>query len=442
MDIKTLKESLDENGVKFCFSNYVNIHGSCMGKMVTLDKIASLTDGTLRFAGVSSDGLGQKPHELEVSAIADLNSATILPWRPKITWFACDLYRYGEPHPQCSRGILSRIIKKAKEEFGISFNIGIEAEMYLVTRLPDGSIMPYYNHEPSIPAYNLSGTLALFDFLEMMTMYMNDLGWDVSTITHEGGKSQVEFSFGWSDPITAADRYTFLRVMAKEVAQRIGGIATFMPKPFTEDLGSAAHINISLVSPNELAIKTRNGFYELSEAEHHFIGGILKHAKAITAITCPTVNSYKRLVSRGFLPDISWAPIYIEHGPDNRTAMVRVPTQDRRIEYRAADSSCNPYLALAMVIGAGLDGIRRQISPGEPRTDNLYEISDTGIKEQQIKLLPKTLLEAIDWLDSDNLSRDILGNKLKSDYLSIKRAEWAEYFYRVSNWELDTYLEW
>jgi len=437
------KEKLKQRGVKYCFVNYVNIHGACMGKVVPVEHVESLVDGSLLFVGVPSDGLNQEPHHPEVAAIADLRSLTIMPWKPEVAWVASNLHQRGEPYPYCSRVILTRVVERARRDFGLCLNLGIEAEMYLVTRTSDGAIIPLCTREPRIPAYNIQGTLNLFDFLDRMTKYMNELGWDVSYFVHEGGRSQVEFCFAHADPITTADRYTFLRIMAKEVAREMGAIATFMPKPFTDDLGNGAHFNISFLGSNDQDIFTDDRDpLGLSSNAYHFIGGILKHGKSSAVITCPTVNSYKRVVARGFMPSISWAPVYICYGGDNRTTMLRVATRDRRIEYRTVDSSCNAYLAAAFILAAGLEGIEHEIEPGEPRADNMYELSDSELARQGVALLPRTLLEAIECFEQDCLPQVILGDKLKSDFIKIKKEEWTEYYYRVSDWEREIYLEW
>lgn len=426
-------EDYIKKGIKYIFANYVNIHGICMGKVLPIEKINRLETDGIRFAGVQADGIRQRPNEIEVSAYGDFARSLILPWKKNVLWVPCYLRRYNDFHPFCSRVILKKIIDSAKEKYSLEFNIGIEAEFYLLKKDSNNSIVPYNEQEPIIPAYNLDGTLKTMSYWEKILGYMEELDLDIFTLMHEGGKSQLEFSYGFSDPITAADRFTFFRMMAKEIASQMGIIASFMPKPFTNDLGSAAQVNISLKSTHQAKISEKDKLY--------FIGGILKYAKSIVAVTCPTVNSYKRLIGKGNSPDITWAPTLITYGEDNRTAMLRIVTKDDRIEFRPADSSCNPYLTLAMLIKAGLKGIDEKIEISTNIVDNIYDFTPEMVKEKSIQQLPTTLLEAIDYFKNDTLSYEVMGD-LKDDYVSIKMQEWNEFYYQITDWETKTYLYW
>jgi glutamine synthetase len=280
-------------------------------------------------------------------------------------------------------------------------------------------------------------------FLRKMVECLDELDWGLFSFDHEGGNSQYELDFGYTNGLTMADRYTFMRLMLKEVAKQFGAFATFMPKPFSDNFGSGSHYNMSLADGDS----GRNLFEDerdprglgYSELAYYFVGGLLKHAAAIAAVTCPTVNSYKRLIGRGYMSAITWAPVYVRYGDNNRSCMLRLPGNRRCIENRAADLAGNVYLGAAMCLAAGLEGIREQIDPGDPTPDNLYEFTRQELQEHNIQLLPRNLLEAIQAFDADPLSDQVFG-PLKSVYVEFKNQEWQQYHNTVSEWEIKKYL--
>jgi glutamine synthetase len=231
--------------------------------------------------------------------------------------------------------------------------------------------------------------------------------------------------------------------MARQVAEQMGMVASFMPKPFADDFGSGAHFNMSIADADgkNLFIDS-NGPYGLkfSKLALAFTAGVLKHAKALTALTCPLPNSYKRLITRGLMPDITWAPVFIAYGSNNRSAMLRLPGNRPCLENRAPDVSCNIYLAAAFTVAAGLDGIESELDPGAPTNDNLYLASDAQLAEREIDVLPRTLLEALDHLERDPLTEKVLGPELKKAYLKEKRMEWAEFHNQVSDLERERWI--
>jgi glutamine synthetase len=280
-------------------------------------------------------------------------------------------------------------------------------------------------------------------FLDVMAGHLNELGWGLFSFDHEGGNSQYEFDFGYADVLTTADRYIFMRLMLKEVAKQFGAFATFMPKPLSDNFGSAAHYNMSL------ADESGRNLFEAAEAgprgegwsemAYHFAGGLLKHAGAITAVTCPTVNSYKRLIGQGYMPMITWAPVYVRYGDNNRSCMLRFPGNRWAIENRAADIAGNIYLGAAMSLAAGLEGIKEGIDPGDPTPDNMYELSRDDLGALGIEVLPRTLLEAVQAFDADPLSDQVFG-VLKKPYAELKYREWETYHNLVTDWERTKYL--
>ena len=278
--------------------------------------------------------------------------------------------------------------------------------------------------------------------LDEITSSLRKVGIDVYQIDHEDGNGQFEVNFTYADVLKTADNLVFFKMAASEIARKHGVIATFMPKPFSNRTGTGTHFHISMGNR-----KTANLFYDkndkrglsLSKMGYQFLAGILKHARALTAICAPTINSYKRLVVGRSLSGATWAPAYITYGDNNRTACVRIP--GGRIEMRLPDGSTNPYLAGAAILAAGLDGIERGLDPGEPINENLYAFTPEQLKRRKIGLLPQNLAEAIDALEADDVVKAGIGTDLAREFIDIKRMEWTEYCRHVSTWETTRYLE-
>ncbi len=242
-----------------------------------------------------------------------------------------------------------------------------------------------------------------------------------------------------------ADRFTFFRLMAHEIARKHGGFATFMPKPYADRAGSGAHFNMSLADKatgkNLFASNDDPRGCKLGEFGYHFIAGILKHLPAICAVVAPTVNSYKRLVLKGSMSGFTWAPVFLCYGNNNRTNTVRVPKSGGRVELRVADSACNPYLGAAMTIAAGLEGVRDRLDPGAPHKDNMYLKSPEELSALGVSQLPGTLEEALDAFEASPLSRQVFGDAMFKSWLEFKRDEWHQYKNHVSEWEVKRYLK-
>jgi glutamine synthetase len=331
-------------------------------------------------------------------------------------------------------------------ELGFGMNLGIEPEVFLLKKNEDGTLsVPDPDDKLTKPCYDSRGFLAQFKWLDRMAASMNDLGWDLYSFDHEDANGQFEFDFNYADALTTCDRYTFLRLMAKEYAKQEGLIATFMPKPFANRTGNGAHFNMSLYD-----IETGNNLFKcdpqddpnglgLTKLGYYFIGGIIKHGRALCATFAPTVNSYKRLVRQGDMPYFTWAPVFNSFGSNNRTNSIRVPMGGGRCESRNADGSINPYLAATLALAAGLEGIEEKIDPGRPQDDNLYELSDEERQLRGIEFLPKTLSEAVDAFERDNLVTRTLGKALRDEFVRYKRDEWNSYHLSISAWEIERY---
>jgi glutamine synthetase len=444
-DVDALQKKLKAQGVKYCIGAYVDIHGVPKGKVVPIDHLGHMAAGSERYTGYALDGLGQAPHDDEITSIPDLNHVIQLPWEPKVAWMPADNAFQGKPYPLNTRVALKNVLAEAAK-LGFGMNLGIECEIYLLKQNSDGSLsVPNPEDKLVKPCYDVAMFMENFTWLDKVATTINDLGWDLYSLDHEDGNGQFEFDFAYADALTMCDRLTFFRYMAKHYAKEQGLIATMMPKPFANKTGTGAHFNMSLYD-----LKTgRNVFaidpaqdprgLGLTEVGYHFIGGILQHGKALCATFAPTVNSYKRLVRQGNMSYFTWAPVFNSYGSNNRTNSVRVPAGGGRCESRNADGSVNPYLAATLALAAGLDGIRNKIDPGSPNEDNLYAMTEAERRARGIEFLPQTLQEAVEAFAADPLVQQTLGKELRDEFILYKKNEWEAYHLAVSPWEIERY---
>jgi len=438
------RERLREQGVSYCLASYVDMHGVPKAKAVPIDHFSRMMGGSELFTGAAIDGLGQGPADDELALWPDLDAITVLPWEPTVAWAPGYLRYHGEPYPMDSRTILRRQIDRLAEH-GLTFKLGIETEFFLVRR--EGTGVVPANHKDVLPraAYDVAGLLENLPFMDELIRYMNQMGWDIHSFDHEDANSQFELDFAYTDAITTADRFVLWRMMTKLLARKHDFEATFMPKPYPDRTGNGGHFNMSMADvetgENAFADDDDPRGAGVSKLAYQFIAGVLRHASAISAITAPTVNSYKRLIKSGSMTGFTWAPVYVSYGANNRTHMLRVPMGGGRVESRAVDTATNPYLGAAMLLGAGLEGIENDLDPGDPIRLNMYEQSDAQLADLGVTVLPRTLLEAVEAFDADPLGEQILGSELKQSYVELKTQEWWEYHNTVSEWEYDRYLE-
>ncbi|HYR16540.1 MAG TPA: type III glutamate--ammonia ligase, partial [Mycobacterium sp.] len=293
------------------------------------------------------------------------------------------------------------------------------------------------------PCYDLRTMLHNYPVVDEIVSAMNELGWDVYSFDHEDGNGQFETDFTYTNVVSMSDRLVFFRMMVGEIARKHGLFASWMPKPFADRTGSGAHYNMSLADgsgTNLFAAVDDPRGCGLSTLGYQFISGVLRHADAICAVIAPTVNSYKRLVKQGSMSGLTWAPVFACYGDNNRTNMLRIPKGGGRVECRAADAANNPYLGGALMLAAGLEGIREQLDPGDPNRDNLYRLTEADLVERGIGWLPRSLGEAIDALEGDPLVRSVFGDEMFESFVTEKRAEWDGYNAHVSAWETERYL--
>lgn len=443
--LTALKNTLVSQGIKYCLGAYVDIHGVPKGKIVPVAHFEDFARGSELYTGYALDGLGQSPNDDEIASVPDLERGIRLPWRPDTMWYPADNTFKGEPYPIQTRVAFKAVLARAAA-MGFAFNLGIECEVYFLKLDASGRlVVPNADDDLMKSCYDVKRAFDVFPLLDDIVTTLNDLGWDVYSFDHEDGNSQFEFDFKFADGLTMADRYVFFRHLAKTIAGRHGLLATFMPKPFADKTGNGAHFNMSLSSADSGVnlFKATPGDdphgVGLSRLGLQFVAGILKHGRALCAAFAPTVNSYKRLIRRGAMGYYSWAPVFNSFGTNNRTNSVRVPMGGGRCESRNADSACNPYLAGALVLAAGLDGIRDGLDPGPPQSENLYEFTDAELAARGVQPLPKTLAEAVAAFADDPFVEQTLGRALRDEFIATKQAEWDAYHSGISQWEIDTY---
>jgi len=445
IDVIKIQKELKDKGVKYCLGAYVDIHGTPKGKFVPIDHLQHMAHGSELYTGYALDGLGQLPHDDEIASVPDLNSIIQLPWQPEVAWMPADNTFKGQPYALNTRVALKNVLLEA-EKMGFGFNLGIECEVFVLKQNEDGSLsIPNADDKLVKPCYDVRGFMDQFTWLDKVATCINDLGWDLYSFDHEDANGQFEFDFTYSDALTMCDRFIFFRYMAKQYAKEEGLLATFMPKPFADKTGNGAHFNMSLydkeTGENLFACDANddpNGL-GITELGYNFIGGILKHGRALCAAFSPTVNSYKRLVRQGDMAYFSWAPVFNSFGSNNRTNSIRVPMNGGRCESRNADGSLNPYLAATLALAAGLEGIREGLHPGKPQEDNLYELSESQRQDRGIEFLPQTLIEAVGAFDNDPFVEHVLGKELKEEFVRYKIQEWEAYHQSISAWEIERY---
>jgi glutamine synthetase len=437
-----------ENDVRFLFAQFVDMHGKPNAKLVPARLLDGLLEDGAGFAGFAAGEIGQQPHDPDLAAMPDVRSLTPLPWRPDVARLACDVYVEGEEWPYDPRTILRRQLERARS-MGYEFMLGAELEYFLVKQRDDGSIEladPLDTLDQ--PCYDMRGLTRNLDFVSEVADNLTALGWNNYATDHEDANGQFEQNFDFADALTTCDRAIFFRYMVESLAQARGLIATFMPKPFSHLTGNGCHFHMSLWKDGENAFEVDPSEdprgMGLTPLAYNFIGGLKAHAKAYIAVTAPTVGSYKRLVV-GTRSGSSWAPVYVSYGYNNRTQMLRIPAAGR-VEDRTVDGSCNPYLGAAAVLAAGLDGIERELDPGEPTTElNLHELTDAQREELGVELLPGNLLDATREAEKCDVLRKALGNTGREDYLDyfvrVKRREFQEWHDQVSDWEVNRYLQ-
>ena len=432
-----LREAHDK-GVKFVRLQFTDILGVLKNVAITVEQLEKALDGELMFDGSSIEGF-VRIEESDMYLRPDPDTFVVFPWRPShgaVARLICDVYNHdGTPFIGCPRSTLKRVLAEAKE-MGYTSNVGPELEFFLFQTDAEG--------RPTTVTHDKAGYFDLtpVDLGENarrdMVMTLEQMGFEIEASHHEVAPGQHEIDFKYADALETADKIATFRFVVRTIAQHHGLHATFMPKPIFGINGSGMHTNQSLNINGKNAFYDPNGQMQLSEVAYQYIAGLMAHARSFAAITNPTVNSYKRLV-----PGYE-APCYIAWSGRNRSPLIRIPAKrgsSTRIELRSPDPSCNPYLALAVQLKAGLDGIKRKLTPPPSVDQNIYAMTPEERRALSIDSLPASLYEALEELSKDEVIRDALGDHIYSRFVEAKLKEWDSYRITVHKWELDEYLE-
>ncbi len=426
-----------EQDVEFIRLQFTDIFGCLKNVAITSSQLEKALDNQCMFDGSSIEGfVGIEDSDLYL--YPDFHTLEIFPWRPqqgKVARLICDVYRPGgEPFEGDSRYILKKALQEAKD-MGYKFDVGPECEFFLFHTDENGRPTTI-THEQA--GYFDLGPIDLGENARRdMVLTLEEMGFVVEASHHEAAPAQHEIDFKYDEALATADNIMTFKLTVKTIARRHGLHATFMPKPKYGSNGSGMHINMSLSKNGKNIFSDEKDPLGLSKEAYYFIGGIMKHIKGMCAITNPLVNSYKRLV-----PGYE-APVYIAWSAANRSPLIRVPAargEGTRIELRCPDSAANPYLALAVCLQAGLDGIKNQIMPPESIDCNIYELSVEERKARMVEMLPGTLQEAINELKKDEFIRSVLGEHVSEKYIEAKQQEWDAYRSQVTDWEVGQYL--
>ena len=434
-----IRKIVKDEDVKFLRLMFTDLFGTIKNVEVPITQLDKLLDNKLMFDGSSIEGF-VRIEESDMYLYPDLSTWMIFPWstdRGKIARVICQVYRpNGEPYAADPRNNLIRVLGDMKKAGFTSFNIGPEPEFFL-----------FKMNEKGEPTLHLNDKWSYFDMAPMdlgencrreIVLTLEEMGFDVEAAHHEVAPGQHEIDFKYADALAAADNIQTFKLVVKTIARKYGLYATFMPKPLSGINGSGMHLNMSLFTDKGNTFYDKDGELEISQEAYYFLGGLLKHARSFTAVCNPIVNSYKRLVP-GFE-----APVYVAWSGSNRSPLIRIPSargNSTRLEVRSVDPTANPYLAIACVLEAGLDGLKNKIEPEHSVDRNIYRMNADELKKSHIQNLPDTLHNALKDLAADDVMRNALGEHLFNSFIEAKNLEYDSYRTQVSGWERDQYLE-
>lgn len=434
-----LSQRLHDAGVHTLLVQFTDLLGCAKGKLVPLEHLHEVLRSGAGFAGPSivGTGLPRTGPRSEYYARGDASTVQPLPWMPGVARIVGDGFVDGKPFEACPRQVLRRALARLAER-GWQLQTGIEPEFFLLRRDAQGQWWPADALDRlDKPSYDLQSLPRQLGLLHELHQALAACGLDVQQMDHEDAHGQYEVNFAHGDALLSCDRLMLFKLAAHALAEARGLVFSMMPKPFANQPGSGLHFHVSLWQGGSSVFDAAPGAGPLSALGRQFVAGVLAHAPALCALAAPTINSYKRLTVGESLSGTTWAPAYVAHGPNNRTALVR--TLPGRFEWRLPDASANPYLATAALIAAGLDGIDRQLDPGPDCVDDLFDLSLAQIRARGIAVLPQSLDQALDALEGDRIVTAALGDPLTHELLRIQRAACTAYARHVSAWELDRY---
>lgn len=434
-----IRQMAKDNNVQFLRLMFTDLFGVIKNVEVPISQLDKLLENKLMFDGSSIDGF-VRIEESDMYLYPDLSTWMVFPWgseHGKVARIICEVYTSDrKPFAGDPRNNLIRALQDMKDEGFTDFNIGPEPEFFLLKLDENGKPTTHLNDQGSY--FDLAPVDLGENCRRDIVLELENMGFDVEASHHEVAPGQHEIDFKYADALTAADNIQTFKLVVKTVARKYNLHATFMPKPLDGINGSGMHLNMSLFNKEGNAFYDEKGELQLSQKAYWFLGGLLKHARSYTAVCNPIVNSYKRLV-----PGYE-APVYVAWSGSNRSPLIRVPSSkglSTRFEVRSVDPSANPYLAIAAVLEAGLDGIRNQIEPDDSVDRNIYRMNVQERHEEHIQDLPSTLHNALKEFEKDDVLRKALGDHIFQSFLEAKKLEWASYRQEVTQWERDQYLE-
>lgn len=428
-----LQDAAKKNGIKFFLVSFTDLRGVLRSKLVPAHAIHAVQTSGAGFAGFAVH-LGLSPDNGDLLAVPDTSSLIPLPWQPEVAWVDSVLFWNDKPLEQAPRRVLERTLLAANEA-GYGFRTGVECEFYLLdaeTSQPIGS-----DHAQDKPCYDQQSLMRRYEVISQIMEMMHHLGWLPYQADHEDAHGQFELNWGFADAMRTANCHSFFKFMVRTMAGKHGLRASFMPRPFAKLPGNGCHMHLSLwdaKTGKQNLFADSKGELGLSQTAHHFLGGMLKEAPALCAITNPTVNSYKRLHAPA-LPHSNSPARVISYGGNNHTHMVRIPDRDR-MELRLPDGAANPYLLPAAVLAAGLAGLEAKANPGKPSDKNMH-ISPPA----NAKALPQTLYEALGQLNKSKALRAKMSNGFLDGFIALKQDEWQTYQGDVCGWERRQYFD-
>lgn len=433
--VSDLEKWAKSKGVKYFMVSFTDLFGGQRAKLVPTQAINEMAVDGAGFAGFAT-WLDLTPAHPDMMAVPDPESVIQLPWKPEVAWIAANCVMDGKPLAQAPRNVLRKLVDEAAKE-GLRVKTGVEPEFFLLAPEGDRVSDPWDTAEK--PCYDQQAIMRRYDVISEVADYMMDFGWEPYQSDHEDATGQFEMNWKYDDVLRSADKLSFFKFMMKSVAEKHGLRATFMPKPFKGLTGSGCHAHISVWSldgkKNVFADDSKE--LSLSDQGRHFLGGIMKHASALAAITNPTVNSYKRINAPRTTSGATWAPNTVTWTGNNRTHMVRVPGPGR-FELRLPDGAANPYLMQAVILAAGIDGVRTKADPGRRYDIDMYQ---DGHKVKGAPKLPLNLLDALRDYDKDKTLKAMMGEEFSSAYLKLKQQEWNSFVSHFSRWEHDNTLD-
>jgi glutamate---methylamine ligase len=431
----TWTELAKQHEIKYFLIAFVDLFGGMRAKLVPATAMDNVAKSGAGFAGFAA-WFDMTPADPDVLVMPDMDTLTLLPWKPGVAWVTGDLYMGGQPVQQNPRQVLKGLVAKAAAQ-GVELKTGVECEYFLIT--PDGSAISDPADQQSKPCYDQQALMRRYEIVAEICDAMIALGWKPYQNDHEDANGQFEMNWEFDSALKTADRHAFFKFMVKSIAEKHGFKATFMPKPFVNLTGNGCHVHASLWSTKDGSnvFADEGGELGLSAMAYHFIGGLIHSAEAMCAITNPTVNSYKRINAPRTVSGATWSPNTVTYGGNNRTHMIRVPDAGR-FELRLPDGAVNPYLLPAALLAAGLDGMAHARDPG-PRLDiNMYTDGD---KAAHAKQLPLNLLDALRALESSAVYREQFGEAVVQSYLKLKHNDWNEHCRQLTEWERQTTLD-